>query len=125
MLLSFCLTRKWYQLRIFYTAITSNLASGLIGFFLSIMLNGGWWLVVWFPWVSRHEVNVHSKSQLASLVFFYIGAFLLSIVIEGAINFLMLRRSFSTKRIIIATTIVNAASYLIGSLVLYSYSFHY
>lgn len=30
-------------------------------------LNGGWWLVVWFPWVSKHEVDIHSWQEALAL----------------------------------------------------------
>jgi hydrogenase-4 membrane subunit HyfE len=50
-------------------------------------------------------------------------ALLLSILIEGVVNYFMLRKRHQPKRIIGATILVNLASYLLGSIVLYAFSF--
>ena len=47
---------KWKETKIYSTMIISNLVSGIIGIIVSMILNGGWWLVVWFPWVGGNEV---------------------------------------------------------------------
>ena len=101
----------------------SNLTSGIIGIVTTVILSGGWFLVVWFPWVSSHEINISKSENLKGLIIFYIVAFVLSILIELLVNWLLLRKRHKTKRIIISTLIANIASYLIGTIALYSYSF--
>ena len=99
------------------------MTSGIIGIATTMILNGGWFLVVWFPWVSSHEINISKSENLKGLIIFYIVAFVLSILIELLVNWLLLRKRHKTKRIIISTLIANIASYLIGTIALYSYSF--
>ena len=48
------MTSKWKENKIYLTMIISNLVSGTIGIIGSMLVNGGWWLVVWFPWVSSN-----------------------------------------------------------------------
>ncbi len=117
------LNRNWFNKRIFGTATLSNLTSGIIGIVTTMILSGGWFLVVWFPWVSSHEINISKSENLKGLIIFYIIAFVLSILIELLVNWLLLRKRHKTKRIIISTLIANIASYLIGTIALYSYSF--
>lgn len=102
--------------------ILSNIVSGIIGIVISMILNGGWWLVCWFPWVSSHEVDLTGQALLA-LTLYYICAFILSVIIEGAINIAMLRHTYPTKQITRATLIVNIASYLAGTIIMYTFSF--
>ena len=51
-LMSLYLTRKIFNGLVYTSAVVSNVVSGLFGIIVSMALNGGWWLVVWFPWVS-------------------------------------------------------------------------
>ncbi len=119
--LSYILTKKWYNKKCYTTAILSNLISGIIGIIGSMILNGGWWLVVWFPWVSNHEVS--GTEGFKWLVILYIVAFVLTLLIEGFVNFLMLKKNYKTSQIIKTTLIINIISYAIGSLAMYSYTF--
>ncbi|WP_121666166.1 hypothetical protein [Mesonia aquimarina] len=119
--LSYMLTKKYGDKKAYKTACLSNLISGIIGFIGSMALNGGWWLVVWFPWVSANEVN--GEEGFNSLAFFYAIAFVLTLLIEGLVNYLMLKNNYKTSKIIKTTLIVNIISYSIGSLAMYSYSF--
>lgn len=119
--LSYFFSKKWKDKRLYRTAIISNIVSGIIGFIGSIALNGGWWLVIWFPWVSNHEVGpIKSNKQF---LIYYLIAFVLTLIIEGIVNFLMLKNQYSKSKIIKATIIINFMSYLIGSLAMYTYSF--
>ena len=83
-----------------------------------MILNGGWWLVVWFPWVSSNEVN-----GFKGLAVFYAIAFIFTLLIEGTVNCLMLKKDYSKPQIIKTTIIVNTISYTLGTLAMYSYSF--
>ena len=118
------LSGRWSDLRIYGVAALTNIISGIIGILISTELNGGWYLVVWFPWVSRNEVNPHDKEDLKGLVIYYALAFILTLIIETIINVLLLRKRYTSRRIIKATVVANILSYAVGTIVLYSYSFH-
>ncbi|PIF02181.1 MAG: hypothetical protein CR996_00970 [Draconibacterium sp.] len=119
--LSYILNKRWFDKKAYKTAILSNLISGIIGFIGSMILNGGWWLVVWFPWVSNNEVN--GTEEFKWLAVFYGIAFALTLLIEGLVNYLMLKKDYHKSKVIRTTLIVNIISYTIGSLAMYSYSF--
>ena len=130
-IISKILSHNWKNFRIYISTFVSNLISGIIGFIISMILNGGWWLVVWFPWISNNEVyisfekNAHGFEHLLMLIIYYVCAFLLSVLIENLINWLILRKKYETKSIIISTLKANIVSYLIGSGLLYLYSFNF
>ena len=115
---------KWFDKRIYGLTTLTNFISGLIGIIISMILNGGWYLVVWFPWVSSHEIDLTKKEALQGLIIFYAVAFILTLIIETITNILFLRKRYQTNQIIKATVISNIISYAIGTIVLYSYSFH-
>lgn len=117
-LMSSYLSRKKYNGLVYKSAVVSNAVSGLFGIIASMALNGGWWLVVWFPWVSRHEVNVHNSQALWGLVIYYLAALVLSVLIELWINHKILKKQFTFKKNLIATLIANAFSYVIGAILL-------
>ena len=119
--LSYLLAEKWYDGKAYKTAIFSNLISGIFGIVASMILNGGWWLVVWFPWVSDNEVS--GTEGFKWLAIFYAIAFVLTLLIEGLVNYLMLKKDYKKTQIYRTTLIVNVISYAIGSLAMYSYSF--
>jgi len=104
-------------------ALLSNMISGIVGFGASIVLNGGWWLVIWLPWVSDNEVDISNRDSLQTIVIYYACAFVLTVLIECLVNWLMLRKTQPAKQIITTTLIANCVSYAIGTLVLYTYSF--
>lgn len=114
---------KWFDNKIYKITALTNIISGLTGIIISMILNGGWYLVVWFPWVSSNEINLSNKGALNELIFFYAVAFVLTLIIETIINVLFLRNQYSKQQIIKATLIANILSYAVGTIVLYSYSF--
>jgi len=67
-LMSRYLVRKKFDKKIYLSATVSNIISGAVGIISTLALNGGWWLVVWFPWVSSHEVDIHSRQAALALV---------------------------------------------------------
>ena len=117
-LMSWHLIRKKFNKRIYLTAALSNIISGAVGIITTLELNGGWWLVVWFPWVSSHEVDIHSRQEALALVIYYIVALILSVLIELLVNHLMLRKQYSFKRTLRATLIANAFSYILGAVLI-------
>lgn len=117
------LNHKWFDKKTYGIASLSNIISGLIGIITTMALNGGWYLVVWFPWVSSNEIDISNKSSLNFLIIFYVCAFVLSLIIEFAFNWITLRKKYEMRQLLITTLITNIVSYAIGTVVLYSYSF--
>jgi hypothetical protein len=117
------LCKRILEGRITATVFLANIISGLFGIIITLMLNGGWWLVVWFPWVSNHEVDFSIPFELTSFIIYYFVAFVLSVVIELLINYSMLGKFYPTKIIIRTTLLANLASYLLGSIIIYSLGF--
>ena len=117
-LMSWRLIRKKFNKRIYLTAALSNIVSGAVGIITSLALNGGWWLVVWFPWVSKHEVDIRDPQSLRTLVLFYAAALILSVLIELLVNHLMLQKQYPFKKTLHATLIANAFSYILGAVLI-------
>ena len=80
-------------------------------------------MVVWFPWVSSHEVDFSIPNVLTVFIIYYIVAFVLSVVIELLINYSMLGKIYPAKKIFRTTLLVNLASYFLGSIIIYSLGF--
>jgi sterol desaturase/sphingolipid hydroxylase (fatty acid hydroxylase superfamily) len=119
--LSYFLTKKIKNKKTYNTVIISNIISGIVGIIGSMILNGGWWLVVWLPWVSSNEVS--GKNGFKTFIIFYLIAFLLTIIIEGIVNYLMLKKEYPSLQLLKMNLLVNSISYLLGSLAMYTYSF--
>lgn len=117
------LGRKYFIGRVAYAAFISNLVSGLIGAYTSIAINGGRMLTVWFPWVSSREVDLSKDEALFSFVLYYAVAFVATILIELLVNSLFLKKRYEFRPVMRATIIANVVSFLLGSFVLYTYSF--
>ena len=117
-LMSRYLIRKKFDKKIYLTATVSNIVSGAVGIITTLALNGGWWLVVWFPWVSKHEVDIHDPQGLWGLIVYYAVALILSVLIELLVNHLMLREQYPFKKTFHATLIANAFSYILGAVLI-------
>ena len=117
-ILSKYLIHKRYDKRIYLTELLSNIVSGIAGIITTLHLNGGWWLVMWFPWVSSHEVNVKEHDQLIGLIIYYVVAFILSVLIEWGINHLCLRKRHEPKAIFRGTLRANLVTYAVGAFLL-------
>ncbi len=117
------LTGNWKNQKIFLSISGTNIISGLIGIFASMKLNGGWYLVVWFPWISNNEVNIQNRQEVNGMMMYYLTAFIVSLIVESISNYFFLRKQFATRQIIKTTVIANTITYLVGSIVLYTYSF--
>ena len=116
------LTKNWGDLAIYGRVTISNVVSGVVGILASLKLNGGWWLVVWFPWVSDNEVRLDNKNDIYGLLILYGLAFLLTLLIELPLNRFLFKK-YPTRLTIKSSLIANLVSYAIGTVVLYSYSF--
>jgi hypothetical protein len=117
------LCKRILEGRITATVVLANIISGLFGIIITLILNGGWWLVVWFPWVSSHEIDFSLPNLLTGFIIYYIVAFVLSVVIELLINYSMLGKIYPAKKIFRTTLLANLASYLFGSIIIYSLGF--
>ncbi|MFZ5495917.1 MAG: hypothetical protein ACOZE5_11360 [Verrucomicrobiota bacterium] len=120
-LISRLLGGVWWKKEFMWPVIVANAVSGVIGFAVSLFMNGGWWLVVWMPWVSPNEVDLAKQFTVISI--YYAGAFLISVVAESVIEQLMLRGRAGKKKVWLACAFSNIASYVLGGAVLYSWSF--
>ena len=118
-LMSLYLIRKPLNKKISLSATVANAVSGAVGIITSLELNGGWWLVVWFPWVSDNEVDIHNQEELLALVLYYVIALILSVLIELLVNHLMLRKLYPFRKTLIATLIANAFSYVLGAVLIW------
>jgi hypothetical protein len=112
------LLKQWLSNDIFTSTLASNLASGIVGIVISMILTGGWWLVVWFPWVSSHEVDIHNSMALLGLIAYYVVAMVLSVLIEWGLNHVILRKKYLARSILNATLWANAASYALGAVLI-------
>ena len=117
-LMSKYLIQQKFNNRIWCSAAISNIVSGIVGIITTMILNGGWWLVVWFPWVSSHEVNIQNSNQLLFLIVYYFAAMILSVLIELLVNHLILRKKYPFTKTLNATLIANAFSYFVGALLI-------
>lgn len=119
------LDRKYFISRVAFSALISNVISGIAGAYTSNAINGGKWLTVWFPWVSSQEVNLSNDEDLFSFVLYFAIAFVATVVIEMIVNYLFLKKRYEFREVMRATTIANVVSFLLGCFVLYSYSFFF
>lgn len=94
----------------FHLSLLTNAASGLVGFIVSMLVTGGWWLVVWVPWVTAREA---SREQWPDLAAFMGVAYAGSVIIESGMT-LWRVRGVKLSRILGAQALLN----LISSIVL-------
>jgi len=120
LIISKFLNKRYYNKRIYIVIIVSNLISGAIGFAGSLLLNGGWWVVAWFPWVSNNEVR---SSQLLEFVIYFVIAILLTFIIEILVNVLCLKKYYAIKTITKASIIANMVTNFTIVVLMYTYSF--
>jgi hypothetical protein len=93
-----------------FVCFVANVVSGIMGFAITMAINGGWWLVIWMPWVTSHEASREQWPQLTA----YMGvAYSLSVLIESAVVKAMLPRE-ATRRVLL----VEAASNLLSAVFL-------
>jgi hypothetical protein len=119
--LSRILYGNWWEEKTAFAALYANFISGAFGFGLSLLANGGWWLVIWMPWVSSNEVDI--PDDLLAISIYYIICFVLSVAIEGLFLQYFLKRYFSGLEVWKACLFANTLSYAIGSIFMYSLSF--
>lgn len=124
-LMSKILKPRKFDFGIMFSSAISNVASGAIGAAVSKAINDGWMLIIWFPWVSQLEVDTTNTNSLFEFALYLAAAFIGTVFIEVIINSILLRRNYYFKTVMRATIITNVISYIIGCLIIYSYSFSF
>lgn len=119
-LISRMMAGKWWDWDFMWLVSLANAISGAIGFVASMVINGGWWLVVWMPWVSSNEVKL--EEHLTKFGIYYACAFIVSVATEGLVEHFMLKR-YAKKKVWFACLTSNVASYALGGALMYSLSF--
>lgn len=114
--------QRGYDFGVMASTAVSNVVSGALGAYISKLIDHGWMLVVWFPWVSSIEVDTVDTETLFSFVLYFVAAFLGTVFVEIIINGVLIRR-YSFKDVMKSTIVANVISYMIGCLALYTYSF--
>jgi hypothetical protein len=92
----------------FITSFVANAASGAVGFVVSIALTGGWWLVIWVPWVTAYDA---SREQWPNLGLYMLVAYVGSIVIESLVAKVFLRK-VKLSRVFATQALINLVSSL-------------
>lgn len=102
------LQREVFNKHIIITFLISNITGYFIEYFLSVFLNGGYTLLVWMPWV---KIIGHKDLFVYAISFPLI--FIVTLLVEGLMNWLLLRRSYTLTKISIATFWTNFISLII------------
>ncbi len=123
-IMSKILSYRHFSFGVIIATIISNIVSGIVGAVVSKAINNGWMLVVWFPWVSSHEVDTDNPESLFNFIVFFIVALLATIIIEVVLNWLMMKKR-GFKPVMRATIVSNVISTILACFVLYSYSFFF
>lgn len=119
------LDHAYFKSKIAFSALMSNAVSGIIGAYTSIAISGGRLFTVWFPWVSSKEVEPSNDEELFSFFLYFACAFVATVIVELIVNSLFLKKRYEFRPVMRATIIANVVSFLLGSFVLYSYSFFF
>ncbi len=123
LVMSYVIRAKRFDTGVMLATTVSNVASAVAGSVISKVINDGWMLVVWFPWVSMVEVDTSNSDSLFEFAIYLVGAFVGTVLIELIINGLLLRRHDYFKSVAVATVISNVISYIVGCTIMYTYSF--
>lgn len=109
------LSHKSINRRVCLAILAGNLTSGILGILTTLTFTGGWIIVVWFPWVSAHEIQLETGNEIFSFALYYIIAFILSVLIEGAVNWILLRKNIGWCKSCVV---------LFGQMPVHTYSVH-
>ena len=117
------LDHVYFKSKIAFTALISNVVSGVVGAYASLAVTGGRLFTVWFPWVSSQEVNLLNDEELLSFGLYFAAAFVVAVLIELAVNYMLMKKRYDFRPILSATIVANVVSFVVGSFALYTYSF--
>ena len=102
----------------------SNLVSGLAGLGLSLLHNGGWYGVFWFPWVGRYEVSLGDPHSLGFFIVYFLIIFLITMIIEIPLNILLFKkRGICIGRTIRVSLLANLVTNVGCASIIYLWSF--
>ncbi len=105
-LLTWLTTRRLFNRDSLRASIVSNSVSGIIGIAWSTLHNGGWWLVLWIPWVSGNELE--GSDPWGFFAYFIVACFV-SIGVECVVNLWILGKH-GRELVIYATIVANLVS---------------
>jgi NhaP-type Na+/H+ or K+/H+ antiporter len=86
----------------------SNIVGYFVEYFISVALNGGHIMLIWIPWV-----KIIGKQDLFNYVISFPLILMATLLFEGSINWLLLKRRFTWKQIIKMTALINIVSTII------------
>ena len=117
----FFLKRQYKFGGLFWRLTISNLVSGVLGFALSLILNGGWLGAFWFPWVSSNEITFMSPY----FIIYFLIIFIITLIIEIPINILLFKKlGINWKKTLTTSLIVNAITNIGCAFIIYLFSFN-
>lgn len=121
-LLFYLFLKKEHQFKkLLWRLAVSNLVSGVFGFVLSLMVNGGWLGVFWFPWVSSHEITFMSSY----FIIYFIAVFIVTLLIEVPINILLFKKlGIKWKKTLSVSLAANAITNIGCAFIIYLFSFN-
>lgn len=102
------LKREVFNKHIIITFLISNITGYFVEYFLSVLLNGGFTLLVWVPWVKI----IGTKDLFVYAISFPI-IFIVTLLVEGLMNWLLLTETYSLSKIFKATFLTNFISLII------------
>ena len=118
-LLSKYLTKSWTDKTIFTSVIVSNLITTIIGYFLFGEERGGGHLLNWIS-IDQYQGDI----MIGWILFIFILTFIGSVIVETLANWVLLRKLFTFKKILLGTLWINVFTYLVGGLTIWLYSIY-
>ena len=117
----FLLKRQYKFGELFWRLAISNLVSGVLGFVLSLSLNGGWLGAFWFPWVSSYEIEFMSPY----FIIYFLIIFIITLIIEIPINIFLFRKlGIKWGKTLLTSLLVNAITNIGCAFIIYLFSFN-
>lgn len=105
---SWLLKNKTFNRQIIIVIIISNAIGYFSEYFLSVLINGGHILLVWIPWV-----KIIGTIDLIDYILSFPFIYLVTVLVEGSVNWLLLKHNFANKKILKTTIQINLVSFLI------------
>lgn len=120
LLLSKYLTKTWLSKNVFVSVIVANLITTVIGYFLLDVEKNGGHLLNWIPVYYYHgNVRIGPTSSL------FLLSFMMSAIIEGLVNWVMLKKHFAPKKVLSGTFLANLFTYIAGAVIMLAYHFNH
>ena len=118
LLLTKYLKKIWYNRKIYFSVILSNVITTIIGFILLDEEKIGGHLLNWTP------VNYHWGKivYIDRTIFLFIYSFIGTLIVETLINTIVLGKIENKKRIFYGTFFVNVFTYVIGAFIILLYT---